>query len=504
MKGCSNAKKVMILVSGVGTPRDYTHEVKGNSTKFCAELMEIFITTLFPEITVVRVHSERSNIFRYDENISFVKSHLLPKVQCYRDCLARNLPYPDERNYAIDATSIKHSFNPELAENFSVSISFADGSPARTHAIQSCLRSFHPTYFHIWQLKTFWHDRKLCYDDLEVFSFSEIDTTPALDVNLLDKKKTESKEVKLVIDEMLRFKVEYLESVLLSNSDVKDFWLRKTKKPVLSVLLVRKGESGEVKLYRGTNMEVSMPTGSLCAERNVIGTALASDPSLRREDLRVIAVLAIPLPKEEVAVGNSSLKYLKDMLAKELSVAKGEIEKQISSSLRERKMRRSSSIGSFHSIIEEDEKSSEVLLSDPPSLSSSRNTTPLFIGETSDLKINSIDISSPHRPPPSDPSDFDSCPSPKSVSLPGTPKRKIRLYDHIDKVDISEVRQKVDNKQCRRTVFLQTSIGDINPLKPCGACNEWLKKIAECNPYFKVLTFTDADCNGVYIQHCQE
>lgn len=25
------------------------------------------------------------------------------------------------------------------------------------------------------------------------------------------------------------------------------------------------------KLYRGTNMEVSMPTGSLCAERNVIG-----------------------------------------------------------------------------------------------------------------------------------------------------------------------------------------------------------------------------------------
>ncbi len=41
--------------------------------------------------------------------------------------------------------------------------------------------------------------------------------------------------------------------------------------------------------------EKSMPTGSLCAERNVIGTALAMDPGLRREDLRMVAVLAVPL-----------------------------------------------------------------------------------------------------------------------------------------------------------------------------------------------------------------
>jgi hypothetical protein len=45
-------------------------------------------------------------------------------------------------------------------------------------------------------------------------------------------------------------------------------------------------------------MEVSMPTGSLCAERNVIGTALADNPSLRRQDLKVIAVLAVPNPKQ--------------------------------------------------------------------------------------------------------------------------------------------------------------------------------------------------------------
>ena len=488
-------------MSGVGTPRNYTHEVCGNSTKFCAELMEIFIKNLFPEITVVQLHSERSNIFRYDENISFVKTHLLPKIQSYRDSLARNLPYPDESCLTNNVASIQHSFNPDVAENFCVSISFADGSPARTHAIQSCLRSFHPTYFHIWQLKTFWHDGKVCFDDLEVFSFSEIDTTPALDVNLLDKKKKESKDVKLVVDEMLRFKVEYLESVLLSNSDIRDFWLRKTKKPVLSVLLVQKGETGKIKLYRGTNMEVSMPTGSLCAERNVIGTALASDPSLRREDLRVIAVLAIPLPKEDVPAQNTSIKYLKDILAKELLLAKGKIEKPITSSIKERKMRQSSSIGSFHSIIEEDQKPSESSPLEPPSLSNRRDENPFSFGDTNELKLQT---SSPLCSHTLEPFNLEEYSSPQSVSLPGTPKRKIRLYDHVEKLDISEKFHNIDDKQSRRTLFLQTSVGDINPLRPCGACNEWLKKIAECNPYFKVLTFTDADCNGVYIQDCQE
>jgi hypothetical protein len=42
-------------------------------------------------------------------------------------------------------------------------------------------------------------------------------------------------------------------------------------------------------------MEVSMPTGSLCSERNVIGTALAADHTLHRHQLRMIAVLSVTL-----------------------------------------------------------------------------------------------------------------------------------------------------------------------------------------------------------------
>jgi cytidine deaminase len=45
---------------------------------------------------------------------------------------------------------------------------------------------------------------------------------------------------------------------------------------------------------------------------------------------------------------------------------------------------------------------------------------------------------------------------------------------------------------------------DLNPLKPCGACNEWLKKIAEVNPNLRVITFTDAGCRGVHIEQIDD
>ena len=76
--------------------------------------------------------------------------------------------------------------------------------------------------------------------------------------------------------------------------DMAAFWHRKTKKVVLAVLLVVK--NGVPKTYVGINLEVSMPTGSLCAERNAIGSALADDLSLHRNDLKVVAVLGCTLP----------------------------------------------------------------------------------------------------------------------------------------------------------------------------------------------------------------
>ena len=100
--------------------------------------------------------------------------------------------------------------------------------------------------------------------------------------------------VRLAVAEIVRFKeeFEFIRNDSTIETDLSSFWLRKTKKPVLAVLVVQKPGQGP-KLYRGTNMEVSMPTGSLCAERNVIGSALADDLTLRRQDLKVIAVYSV-------------------------------------------------------------------------------------------------------------------------------------------------------------------------------------------------------------------
>ena len=43
----------------------------------------------------------------------------------------------------------------------------------------------------------------------------------------------------------------------------------------------------------------------------------------------------------------------------------------------------------------------------------------------------------------------------------------------------------------------------MNPLKPCGACLEWLRKIAEVNPRFSVITFANAECNAVYVEEVE-
>ena len=47
----------------------------------------------------------------------------------------------------------------------------------------------------------------------------------------------------------------------------------------------------------------------------------------------------------------------------------------------------------------------------------------------------------------------------------------------------------------------ESEAGDVamNPLDPCGACMEWLKKISEVNPDFKVLTFTTTSCEKVFV-----
>lgn len=488
-----NVKKVIVLVSGVGTPRNWTHSINGNSTHACAELMELFINTLYPDVTVVRIKSE-TNIFRWEENISFATQELMPCIDSYRDAHARGEPYPDEIATVNRKSEMeRNEFDPDWKQSVSVTYSFADGSAARSFAIQSVLRPYRPTYFHFWQLKTFWHESKITDEDIEVHSFEEMETVPPMAINQT------SGEVEKTVTEMIQFRKDFLETVKV-RSDLKKFWLRKTKKPVLAVLLVRKPDGTDV-LYRGCNMEVSMPTGSLCAERNVIGTALAQNPGLKREDLLMVAVLAVTLPDEPSKLPSpppGGLSFCLPISPTEKNGADFVLE--VEEKLKQHQstnggMRRVTSSSSFASIAEENTNPDDWEMDVLQPAAATGNEVVSSENEVLMIPDLGIHLSSPSRPR------SDSIPESSGNS---TPKRRITLYGKSSyRKTKSSVKIAGGVKKQKGTLVLQ-SMEDLNPLKPCGACNEWLKKIAESNPHFKVLTFTDTQCNGVYVQPCQD
>jgi hypothetical protein len=113
---------IVILISGRGSPSDSNSvdaRVIDNSTRFTGRLLARFIQRLFPAIEIIHVHS-RTNLFRYDENILFVKHKLLPLIDKIRDNVAA----------AVGA---------KWRDLMKVSLSFADGSSARVSAINASL-----------------------------------------------------------------------------------------------------------------------------------------------------------------------------------------------------------------------------------------------------------------------------------------------------------------------------------------------------------------------------
>jgi hypothetical protein len=258
----------------------------------------------------------------------------------------------------------------------------------------------------------------------------------------------------MVVNEMKAFRMYYIETLRAGGrNDVEAFWLRKSKQPVLAVLLVQK-PGGKYVLYRGTNMEVSMPTGSLCAERNVIGTALANDPSLKREDLLMVAVLSLQLPRPP-----PGLPLCRPVASSEREGAN--LVKDVVDKLRQHQahgdMGRVLSTSSFKGIAEERPSNSsdewEVFQADhssmsplaSPHLSAKHLVETFHPGETA--LIPDLSSSRPSEKGPSAISRGDS-----------TPKRRIALYQRKSQSNLGEdvKRQKVlvQTLQVRYTYYL--------------------------------------------------
>ena len=114
--------KVLLLITGAGTPADSMANFLDNSTEFTGKIIKEYINVLYPNIHVIHIHSSL-NIFRYDDNIEFVKVYLNPVIDSFRDKAAR-------------------FYGSDWKNHFHTTLSFADGSSARTSAISAAIRLY--------------------------------------------------------------------------------------------------------------------------------------------------------------------------------------------------------------------------------------------------------------------------------------------------------------------------------------------------------------------------
>lgn len=117
----------LILVSGRGQPIDQSSQELDNSTQFTGHLVDEFVKRTLErsstaQLTVHLIHSD-TNLFRYDENILFVKRELLPQIhELRRQVVARR--------------------KDKWRDFMRMTLSFADGSSARISAINQSLKIY--------------------------------------------------------------------------------------------------------------------------------------------------------------------------------------------------------------------------------------------------------------------------------------------------------------------------------------------------------------------------
>ncbi|GLE00543.1 hypothetical protein PINS_up009300 [Pythium insidiosum] len=342
--------------------------------------------------------------------------------------------------------------------HFHVTIAYADGPPARLSALNASLRIFRPSYLHVWQLKTYWHEQKLSMDDVDFHAFENIEASPCVSLQDADVL------TQTLVREMRAFRDQFLAGE--GAGEIGSFWLRKSRKPVLAVLLIEKTDAAtgasKIVAYRGMNCEVSMPTGSLCAERNAIGSALAQDPTLPRHALKMIGVLGINL---------SSSNSSRPATASSVSPANGSSPHHVSQSVASIKERLDTPAPAGSDVARTEE------------------------GALNDDAASRREESSGARP------ETDGTRAPSSPERPAKRTRR-----HEPNANLSSPRKpkrprtfSCDDAAVEALLLQAAGAEDRNPLAPCGACKEWLLKIAEANPSFRVVTFENARCRSFYI-----
>ena len=483
LSSSSSDHMILYLVSGAGTPWDRSLSTAANSTKCTAQFLQLFLSHFYPSIQVHVVHSS-ADIFHYDSNVRFINTQLMPLLLSHRSYLSS-------------------LFADQWPSHLSLFSSLTDSPPARSSSLLSSLRPLRPSTLHMWQLKSFWCEYPAVTgrgeEDVEEVTFDKVEMTPPQRVDEMRED-----DVKLLVARLRAYKDEFMKQRDGNNSnEMSAFWMRKSKKPVLSILMVHKPGQPR-KYYRGLNMEVSMPTGSLCSERSAIASALSDDVGLCRRDLKMIAVLALPLEKKATvsAAEDEAERRKEEEMVEEIKILESSSPLisavSITGSPRQpvspRNLRNGSDMGD-----EEDEEDEEQEQKDDRlqqrQKKRRRLTTDLTISTTHSHSNSSSSLSSLFTSPSLQPFSLSSSSaldaSPSFLPSPAAVRSSIRKQQQLE--------AELLLMHIRRNQHTGDDEGR-NPINPCGACNEWLKKIAEVQPDFKVITFTSTDCSTVFVK----
>ncbi|TYZ65904.1 hypothetical protein PybrP1_002942 [[Pythium] brassicae (nom. inval.)] len=475
------SRQLLYLISGAGIPRNEAHAVHGNSTESTARLLALFVQLNYPQMDVIQVHSG-SNIFRFDDNVQFMTRELRPRLEAHREAL-------------VDR------FGDAWKAHFHVTIAYTDGPPARLSALNASLRMYRPSYLHLWQLKTFWHERRLSMGDVDFHSFENIEASPCVAASDADAL------TQALVHEMRVFRDQFLRAE--GDGEVGAFWLRKSRKPVLAVLLVEKQDAcGATRLvvHRGMNCEVSMPTGSLCAERNAIGSALASDPTLKRRAMKMIGVLSLNLGATPAAAAVATATSVATTTTTTSKTTAAE-----TAASRE-------PLASPHAMFAGIPRVGALELSTTTETTvvTAATTAAAVAGVNSDDSVDGEDggsdgattavasaVASGLAHAATTAATQTAQEAAAAAAAPSSPKRR-RL--HTQNANYQSPRKpkrprtfSVDDTAVETALALADNGRDRNPLAPCGACKEWLVKIAEANPAFRVVTFENSRCRSVYV-----
>lgn len=254
----SDSERVLLVSTA---PAD--GELAGSSTDGVSRLMAQFGSLRYPSMNFEVLDPLKEDPFRFASLMDYVRNVV---------------------REAVDGT-IRTHVKPEdgWAGNVQLTLSASTGTTPMISALHEAFRDLGPTFLHIPRARQRPQNEEL--PTLESYSFREISQRHAVPVSELSPNE------QALVEAMKRWRDQYA-AIAGSENELQKFWLRKGNKPVLAVLGVKDGDG--LKFHHACNLEVSLPTGTLCAERNAIGSALAENPALKRSDIKLVGVLSMP------------------------------------------------------------------------------------------------------------------------------------------------------------------------------------------------------------------